>query len=390
MTIRKILMIIEGEIATTKLLEQIFTSTYFSDYEFETKLISDLEVTDFDGITFPIFVRSADPYAARWAKQLIKANYPYIYYLDDNFWELDQTTEIGRYYSEPAVRKALSDLISNAETIIVNSKALGTYLEQFGRPVRYIPPVAQLRQLPSHLIQVEHEGLIVGGFAGSPSRSADLKGIWPAIENVLAKYPKFHFEIIGFKPDWEVDSGRVTIFEHVDNYDEYVVLQQERNWDFAVAPLARTQANFYKTNNKYREYSSMGIPAVYEDFEPYHCISNGDNGVSAGPDLESWSASLESLISNEQLRDHICNNAINDVTENYNIETSATKWIKIFLELEKSISISHELKRPRPLLFSSSKAVNLMVYSFDAIKRHGFIPAMKKACVILFKRGSAS
>ena len=50
--------------------------------------LASLTFKDFDRRTIPLFVRCGDPGLRLWIELLRRAHHPYLYYIDDNFWEL--------------------------------------------------------------------------------------------------------------------------------------------------------------------------------------------------------------------------------------------------------------------------------------------------------------
>ena len=81
-----VLLVVEGEIATTQLIERILLACESYGLRYRKKLLSRLKIQDFSTDTIPLFVRCGDPVFERWVDLLLQARHPYIYYIDDNFW----------------------------------------------------------------------------------------------------------------------------------------------------------------------------------------------------------------------------------------------------------------------------------------------------------------
>jgi len=101
------------------------------------------------------------------------------------------------------------------------------------------------------------------------------------------------------------------------------------SWDIGVCPLIENEFNNGKSELKYIEYTSLGIPSISSNVEPYRlAIKDGYNGFLASTP-EEWEEKLEKLINNKQLREEILSNAILDVEKNYSLKNSVIEWEKI-------------------------------------------------------------
>src|SRR4051794_11116375 len=113
----RVLMVIEGEIATTQILEGLLVAARELGVDYCKVLLSELRFEHFTPDTVPLFVRCADPNLRRWIDFLTRSRHPYLYYLDDNFWELQGDSEVVRYYRDPEVRKTLDHVVSHASMV---------------------------------------------------------------------------------------------------------------------------------------------------------------------------------------------------------------------------------------------------------------------------------
>lgn len=365
-----ILMVIEGDIATTQLLEEIFSSDFFSEYDLKVVHVSSLKLADFSNGVIPVFVRCASRHSYLWVKKLVKAKVNFLYYLDDNFWRLDSDSEVGAYYKSSQVVRNLNGTIKHAHLTVVNSSSLSEYLEGINLDALLIPPVASIRADSFNNLRTLPKDKVIGGFAASQSRAGDLYQIWPVIEKMLSKHSNFYFEVIGITPTWPYDKSKVTFFNHLNDYSSYISLQLGRNWDFAIAPLDRNLGNYYKTNNKYREYASMKIPGIYEDYEPYSSVVSGHTGLKAGPSLGSWEEAFEVMIVDRHLRISISKNSIHDINENYGIEKSSTLWKEAFNQIDNSNANYSSIQQPK-FTFIDEYLIPRIIYVEQKIHFHG-------------------
>jgi hypothetical protein len=223
-----ILMVIEGEIATTYLIEQILTACADHGIRYRKQFLDKLRVADIKPNTIPLFIRCADPLLESWVELLTEAQHPYLFYIDDNFWEIKGKSPLARYYQHPLVRHSLEYAVSNADTIITNSKELASFILRFNDRIKVLPAFFDFDVIEGITAQPTDEIRI--GFAGSPSRVDDLDIISPIINPILDRYPSVVFEFAGVFPKGVNASDRVRFFPHVTDYREFIRFQAGRNW----------------------------------------------------------------------------------------------------------------------------------------------------------------
>ncbi|TRC97519.1 glycosyltransferase family 4 protein [Mesorhizobium sp. WSM4303] len=328
-----ILMIIEAKIATTYLLEQIMGACQVHGIDHEVKFLSELRVDDITSDTIPMFVRCADPLMLSWAQLLADANWPYVYYIDDNFWRIVGDSPLAMYYQHPTIRKSLEFAVSHAETVIVNSPELARFLSRFNTCVAVLPTFFDFSLIDGVPPSSTEEIRI--GFAGSPSRVDDLDLVSPLIDPILERFPKAVFEFAGVLPKGVEAGVRVRFFPHTGDYDTYIKFQASRNWAIGLAPLIDHEANRSKTDNKYREYGACRIAGVYSNIPPYRdVVKESVTGVLVENSYELWLDSLHTLIKSPEKRTNLANGAFNDVKRRYDLGASSYEWAGLFIKID--------------------------------------------------------
>ncbi|MBZ9662162.1 glycosyltransferase family 1 protein [Mesorhizobium sp. ESP-6-4] len=330
-----ILMVIEAKIATTYLVEQIMRACGLHGVDYEVKFLNELRIDDVTPNTIPMFVRCGDPLVLSWAQLLVDANRSYIYYIDDNFWRIRGESPLAVYYRHPLIRKALQFAVSHAETVIVNSPELATFVSRFNTRVAILPAFFDF-SLIEGVAQSASEEIRIG-FAGSPSRIDDLDLIAPLIEPVLERFPKTIFEFAGVLPRGIAAGTRVRFFPHTGDYATYIRFQASRNWAIGLAPLLDHEANRGKTDNKYREYGACRIAGIYSNIPPYrNVVIDNETGLLIENTKELWLNAIENLISSPGTRKNIGNSAFNHVDEIYNLQKVALEWARLFQSIDMS------------------------------------------------------
>ncbi|RWH18107.1 MAG: glycosyltransferase family 4 protein [Mesorhizobium sp.] len=327
-----ILIIIEAEIATTQLIEQVIRACGVHGVSYRVQFLSRLRGKDFTPGTIPLFIRCADPLTLCWTQVLVDANRSYIYYIDDNFWRLAGTTPLATYYGHPAVRKSLEYAVSHAQAVVTNSTELAKFVSRFNKHVAVLPTFFDF-SLIEH-VQPQPTDEVRIGFAGSPSRVDDLGLISGLIDPVLEEFPEVVFEFAGVLPKDIVVGPRVRFFPHVGDYDKYIRFQAERNWAIGLAPLRDQEANRSKTDNKYREYGACRIAGIYSDIPPYRgTVEQSVTGLLVGEDQISWSDALTTLLEQPHRRTAIANAAFDHVKARYDVLNVSGEWANFFSQV---------------------------------------------------------
>lgn len=320
-------MVIEGEIATTQLIERILEACGKYGLTYRKQYLSSLKVEDFHSHTIPLFVRCGDPSVAFWIDRLRLAKHPYLYYIDDNFWRIGGDSPLARYYQHPTIRKSLELAITNATAVLTNSNELALFLGRFSRYVCELPPFFYF-SLIDQVIPDETDEVRIG-FAGSSSRMDDLEIIRPLIEPVLLEFSNVVFEFAGILPRDIEPSDRVRFFPYTNQYNEFIQFQAKRNWAIGLAPLIDNESNRCKTNNKYREYSACKIVGIYSDIPPYQSsVIHGITGLLVKNTPESWFNAISELVASPEKRIELMRRSNDDVRKKYCVERVSEVWAR--------------------------------------------------------------
>lgn len=326
----EVLLIVEADIATTQLTEQLLTECLNFGIKYRKLYLADVDQNAFNGSVLPLFVRTADPVAVSWMHSLRRSNIPYFYYIDDNFWLIDGETPLAKYYQHPIIRRSLKFAVEKASFVITNSSALKEFLLPKNRNTVLLPAFFDFSALPTKRQSAVDEYRI--GFAGSPSREADLHVLKDVIPYILAYRDDVVFEFVGCLPIWLQQSSRVRFFGHMSSYADYVAFQVQRGWKIGLAPLDDKTSNKYKTNNKYREYSAFLCAGIYTESVSYvDSVVDGVTGLLVKDNSsKSWISCIERYLNDEKFRSAIANKAHSDVYQRFDLVNVAAQWAVLF------------------------------------------------------------
>ena len=346
-----VLLLSEQKIATVRLIEQVLEDYCSSvGVELDSRTIAGMTPEDLQPGVLPIFCRTADVRSREWMRQLTQAKWPFLYYIDDDFWSLDKATELGRFYGRPSVRKALAHAIDNSSVTLASTNYLASKLASFDADIRVMTPHVHPYLLERKVSVGERgrKGRLRLGFASNISRLEDLSFLLPELEDLLRQNPGWEIDFIGVAPEIDGAGGNVNFLPYQHDYYSYVDLIRDRKWDVVLSPLRDTESARSKTNNKYREFAAMGVPGVFSAVGAYKEVIDGQLGIVVENTAEAWREGILRLADNAELRNSIARAATADARNKYALGHVVGEWAAVFDEVAPSIpQASHEFVEPR-------------------------------------------
>ncbi len=396
----KLLVIIEGHIPTTDIIVRALKEMPRFD---EIKVVTPNELclkTFFSGEYQILFIRTCHPMWNMLIKFMKKNNTSFVYYLDDNFWELTGNSPIAQCYQDKQIIQTLNQFVSLAHEVITGSENLAAYIRsRYNTSAKYIHAsfdfslLNGVSQTPKNALCPSNSEPVKIIYSGSYYRDHDFKFIISALEKLLTEYQdKIRMYFYGFVPPALKSFHNVIFDEKFYNYSSYIVKQYTENFDIGLAPLLNSLSNQAKSNLKYREYSACHIAGVYSNLAPYqNCITHGQNGLLAHENELEWYAALKSLIEDKSLRNKIIANANADVKNNYSIKAVAPVWQTVFSHLPPNSKIKNTtiLQYKHSLFRLFIKFIYLTKRTRTYLRHHGFLFTMQKIYGVMFGRVDA-
>lgn len=237
--------------------------------------------------------------------------------------------------------------LQNCDAIISATEALAREYFLYC-PKIYIVPNYIDKELWDVPIKQKNDGIIRIGWAGGQAHILDLRMLKYVIEDTVRKYKgKIKFETMGIgekdmksilnlnlrkdKCDNCGYEGEVhyQLGEEIQNYPPVLA---SFGWDIVVAPCVDNSFNKMKSDLKFKEYCTLGLPGIYSAIEPYtSSVYDSETGIIA-KDYDDWIWGLETLIDHPDERQRIGRNARKEV-EKFWIEDNIWKMEKIFQEV---------------------------------------------------------
>jgi len=276
-----------------------------------------------------IVMRACQPEALTLVQNAVSKGIPVIYAIDDDFESLDPETPLGRHYMQMGGWKRLLKMCALANQVWAFSEALKDKIEPFQPNIVIPPAIASLEIIEwlkeESVVQSGRADRTIG-YAASLLHSTDVDAVAPILKRLLAEFEDLHLELVGVCCEALVGHDRVRHFPALPNIEEYYRFVLSRRWTVGIAPLLRSPSNDAKTDNKYREYAALGVPAVYSDAPPYwRSLIDGYNGIVANSG-EDWYAALKRLLVDQPYANRLATNAMNDVKSRYGIDIVSRRY----------------------------------------------------------------
>lgn len=328
----KFVVVYDGRTSTSEIMRGLLGS----EPDIRWILSRDYRTLDTYPLT-PIFLRCAEPSLMMEIEILIRLGIPYIYYIDDNFWLLDDDSALGNYYRHPSVRKALTYFVRNASLVISNTEKFKAFLHTFNINSIKLDPHFDFEHI-QNVAATENTkpSEFRVGIVSSISRIEDFENISQDILKVINNTPdNLVFEIIGTTPKSLTEIKRVRGFPAINDYPSFLRFQASRRWSIALAPLRDSEFSLYKTNNKYREYGGCGIAGIYSKSAIYtESVTDGVNGFIVDSEKPwSWYEAIMYAYHNQDIVEQVGRNARKQVYEKHSLHNIKDSWHNALLKI---------------------------------------------------------
>ncbi len=278
-----------------------------------------------------IVLQRTNPYATEILKRAKKLDIKVIYETDD--FLLDIKKNNPAYKEMQRLKPGMIKAIDNADVITTSTSEIAKKFKKIGKNTEIIRNY-QLNNIVS-LKPFKLNKTIKIGYFGTFTHDEDLKLIEPIIKQIKEKY-NIEFEVIGGtlrESDWYTIKKLPYYPMSSPTFMKW--LASEVDWDIGIAPLVDNEFNKCKSELKYIEYTTLGIPTVASDIEGYReAITDGIDGFLAMDNYE-WGAKLSRLIEDAPMRHGMVNNARENILKNYNLNSRVKQWDNIFKNLVK-------------------------------------------------------
>lgn len=283
-----------------------------------------------------IFSRYSGPHAPDILDWADSRSIPTIYHIDDDLLGVPRSLGEKKhaYHNAPERLATVRSLLERADLVYASTQVLRQRL------LTYLPDI-QVVAGP-----INASGLILAdarkgaaktiGYMASADHLPNFEMVLPAVIEVLDRHPDLSFELFGSIPvpdELRRFGDRVRTFPPISDYEDFLAALAERRWDVGLCPLAPTEFNRTKSNNKWIEYTSVGTAVVASAGMVYdECCADGCGLLAS--DLDDWTSALESLIEDDAGRVAMVERAQRKLEDSYGL-TQHRRQILDIIELAR-------------------------------------------------------
>jgi glycosyltransferase involved in cell wall biosynthesis len=271
---------------------------------------------------------------------------------DDDLFNIHRSNPSAPYWHLPKVQKILRAQLKLADHIICSTPPLKTTIvNAINCPAskvtvcyNHIVPELWGAHVTSEDVQTRYrnvrttekgdEPYTVIGWQGSNTHNLDFKEALPALTRLVAERDDVILRFFGNVPltiRGHIPETRFQFAKGVD-FEFYPSQLAYMNFDIGIAPVTDTKFNQAKSNLKWLEYSSIGVPTVASAVFPYaQSIDQGITGIVARTD-EDWYQALSTLLDNPEERRAMGMRAKAHVWQHWG-KTRAQVWADTFVAL---------------------------------------------------------
>jgi glycosyltransferase involved in cell wall biosynthesis len=256
---------------------------------------------------------------------------PVVYESDDLLQDLPADHPDKAHYLRAAL--PIVRAVIEADAVTCSTEPLADHFRGLNPNTFVLPNYLDPKLWPARAARRPTGPPVVIGYMGTHTHTVDLLAVAPALAWVLNQSAgAARLQVWGAQPPPEL-LGRADVEWNplgLVNYAGFAEFFSRQECDVFIAPLCDTEFNRCKSNLKFLEYSSLGVPGVYSRVHPYaETVAHGDTGfLASGPD--EWRRFLSRLVADPDLRARMGARAQQTVRENWMVPGHAARWAEAY------------------------------------------------------------
>lgn len=329
-----ILFLYEREMPTVSLMKIGFESVFEANKSrFMFKTVREFSSEDMVWLDVIVLIRPNNSMSSTIASKAKKLKKTVVFYMDDDLLNLPQNMP-----KMPWRQNALRKIMAKSDVFLSSSHYLcEKYTDYtFGKRAVQLDTVVTKEELDSIPEKSDNMKVRIVYAAGANHEGLFMKYINPILPKLSEKYgDKISVSFVGVHPEINCEE---LAFE-INYYSsmpliEYREFMKTMNFDIGLSPLHTDSFTKCKYINKYIEYTLVGTVGVYSRTEPYtYAIQDGINGLLAENNPDSWFDTLSMLIEDKVLREKCYRAAIEDLENNFDVNSIRSKLFSEIPEL---------------------------------------------------------
>jgi glycosyltransferase involved in cell wall biosynthesis len=312
--------------------------------ELRTGSSVDPEPADLAWADSVVLVRGASPGERRLLIEARRLGRLVATYMDDDLERVPAEARSGYFFTSAEVRRNVAAIVAGADLTLVCSERLGTELERrHGRPTTLCrqprPPLRE--ELDGAEPSLERDRAGEGERRAQPGKAPLRIGFLGSVDHAAfldalleAPLRRLHVELgerlqlvfCGAEPAFARRLG-ATCEPFASDFAAWRRRAFSLRLDVGLAPMPDTPFHRLKYWNKYLEYASLGVPAIYSNVPPNaDVVRDGDTGLVVENRAEAWETALRRLIGDGALRAALAARALTDAEDRFAPRALEADW----------------------------------------------------------------
>lgn len=322
-----------------------------------------------------VFCRNIEPLANKWLDIMNNESKPFIYDLDDNFFELPDKDAFGKYINLLPQKAMLNRYVKEASRVRVYSNSLQETIKKYNNNCVYRTPPLDWSKFKQNKKRKEK---IQIAYATSRKHDELYLIFLPAMLRILDKYENIiEVSFWGYLPHQFKGRRNIKFFPFNHDYEAFVKKFSAYSIDIGLAPLYNDLFHQSKTNNKFREYAASRIAGVYSNVGVYQEVVNNKTGMLVSNNESDWYDAISLLIENSEKRESIKNEAFNYIKKSYSQDFFEQKWLEDientrFIHPEKYYGIITEYLGFNDQFYMTPSLKSILKKVFNRLMRNKF------------------
>ncbi|RUQ98024.1 glycosyltransferase [Labedella endophytica] len=223
----------------------------------------------------------------------------------------------------------LERIVAAADAVVVSTDELASRIGALARSVHVVPnrlsPLVWTE--PVDTVPTRRPtGSVRVLYMGSATHADDIAIVREAFDGRQTPFgSRLELDVVGVLDDDETWFTRLDVPRNARAYDRFShwLRSHRRRWDIGIAPLADTEFNHAKSDLKFLEYTSLGLPTVASAIGPY-AGTDRHGAVLVDNDPDAWFAALGELADYPDRRRSAVDESRGYVAEERTLDTEAS------------------------------------------------------------------
>lgn len=264
---------------------------------------------------------------------------PTVYEISDDFKAFSKNTSMGMYYAQPEVQNFIMEMAQKCDAVQFSSPFLSEKYAALNE--RRVVFMNQAWEIPV-LEPITHNERCKIGWTASAGHIVDASALGKLLAEAKRRDPglfeEFTLGLMTSEQNAQAIANEGVDFERTPTGDFKAYMNFINTLDGGLAHLTEDDFSQGRSDGKYIEYASAGVPAICHRSGTFaHTIRHGENGL-VYENASEFHAALSDMVRRPKLREQLRNQAHQDLVERRNHRVAAQHRYEFYGQLVSETS----------------------------------------------------